>query len=66
MDGAVAYKIYRATGNGSFKLMYTATGTSYTNTNNKAGTTYRYYVVAVAENTWGNSAASNIVKLTAK
>ena len=66
VDGAVAYKVYRATGNGSFKLMYTTSGTSYTNTNNKAGTTYRYYIVAVAENTWGNSVGSNIVKLTAK
>ena len=66
VDGAVAYKVYRATGNGSFKLMFTTSGTSYTNTNNKAGTTYRYYVVAVAENTWAKSAASNTVKLTAK
>ena len=66
VDGAVAYKVYRATGNGAFKLMFTTSGTSYTNTNNKVGTTYRYYVVAVAENTWANSAASNTVKLTAK
>ncbi|MBR5020872.1 MAG: type I pullulanase, partial [Oscillospiraceae bacterium] len=66
VEGAVAYKVYRATSNGSFKLMYTTSNTTYTNTNNKAGTTYRYYVVAVAENTWANSAASNTVKLTAK
>ena len=46
--------------------MKTTTGTSYSNTNHVNGTTYYYYVVAVAENTWANSAASNVVKLTAK
>ena len=66
VEGAVAYKVYRADASGTYKLMKTVTGTSYTNTNNKAGTTYTYYVVAVAENTAANSAASNIVKLTAK
>ena len=67
VEGAVSYKVYRAESeNGTYKLMKTTTGTSYTNTNNVAGTTYYYYVVAVCENTWGNSAASNIVSLTAK
>ena len=67
VDGAVSYKVYRAESeNGSYKLMKTVTGTSYTNTNNVAGTTYYYYVVAVAENTAANSAASNVVTLTAK
>ena len=66
VEDAVAYKVYRADASGTYKLMKTTTGTSYTNTNNKAGTTYTYYVVAVAENTAANSAASNIVKLTAK
>ena len=67
VDGAVSYKVYRATSaDGEYKLMKTTTGTSYTNTNNKAGTTYRYYIVAVAEKTSANSAASNVVKLTAK
>ena len=66
VEGAVAYKVYRADASGTYKLMKTTTGTSYTNTNNEAGTTYTYYVVAVAENTAANSAASNIVKLTAK
>ena len=67
VDGAVSYKVYRATSaNGEYKLMKTVTGTSYANTNHVNGTTYYYYVVAVAENTWANSAASNVVKLTAK
>ena len=67
VDGAVKYQIYRATTrDGEYKLMYTTSGTSYTNTNNVAGTTYYYYVVAVAENTAANSAASNVVTLTAK
>ena len=67
VEGAVSYKVYRAESeNGSYKLMKTVTGTSYTNTNNVAGTTYYYYVVAVAENTVANSAASNVVTLTAK
>ena len=61
------YKVYRAESrNGSYKLMKTTTGTSYSNTNHVNGTTYFYKVVAVCENTWGNSAASNVVKLTAK
>ena len=67
VDGAVSYKVYRATSaDGEYKLMKTTTGTSYTNTNHVNGRTYYYKVVAVCENTSGNSAASNVVKLTAK
>ena len=67
VEGAVSYKVYRAESeNGTYKLMKTVTGTSYSNTNCVEGTTYYYYVVAVCENSWGNSAASNIVSLTAK
>ena len=67
VEGAVSYKVYRATSaDGEYKLMKTTTGTSYSNTNHVNGTTYYYYVVAVAENVWGNSAPSNVVKLTAK
>ena len=67
VEGAISYKVYRsASADGEYKLMKTATGTSYINTNNIAGTTYYYKVVAVCENSWGNSAASNVVKLTAK
>ena len=67
VDGAVAYKVYRAESeNGEYQLMKTTTGTSYGNTNHVNGTTYYYYVVAVAENVWGNSAPSNVITLTAK
>ena len=67
VDGAVSYKVYRAESeNGEYKLMKTVTGTSYTNTNCVGGTTYHYYVVAVAKNTAANSAASNVIALTAK
>ena len=67
VDGAVSYKVYRAeSANGDYKLMKTVTGTSYTNTSHVNGKTYFYKVVAVCENTSGNSAASNVVKLTAK
>ena len=67
VEGAVSYKVYRATEkDGEYKLMKTVSGTSYTNTNCVKGTTYYYYVVAVCENSAGNSAASNIVSLTAK
>ena len=67
VEGAVSYKVYRAeSADGEYKLMKTTTGTSYSNTNHVNGTTYYYYVVAVAENVWGNSAPSNVVKLTAK
>ena len=67
VDGAVSYKVYRATSeNGTYKLMKTTAGTSYTNTSVTAGKTYYYKVVAVANNTAANSAASEIVKLKAK
>ena len=67
VEGAVAYKVYRATSaDGEYKLMKTVVGISYVNTNHVDGTAYSYYVVAVCKNTAGNSAASNVVKLNAK
>lgn len=61
--GAEKYVIYRATSkSGTYKKMFTTTGTSYTNTSAKAGTTYYYKVKAICDgNTDGNSAYSNIV-----
>ena len=48
VDGAVSYQVYRSTSaDGTFKLMYTTEGTTYTNSSAKAGTRYYYYVVAV-------------------
>lgn len=62
VDGAVKYKVYRATSkNGEYKLMKTTTETTYTNSSASAGNRYYYKVVAVAENTAANSAASSIV-----
>ena len=67
VEGAVKYNVYRAdAADGTYKLMFTTTGTSYTNSNHVNGTTYHYKVVAVAENSWANAAASNVVELTAK
>lgn len=59
VDGAVSYKVYRATTeNGSYKLMKTTTNTTYVNTSITTYETYFYKVVAVAENTAANSAQS--------
>ena len=49
VEGAVEYKVYRATSkNGTYSLMYTAKGTSYTNSKAEPGRYYYYKVVAVA------------------
>jgi len=48
VDGAVKYQIYRSTSkNGTYKLMYTQKGTTYTNTKAEAGQLYYYKVKAV-------------------
>ena len=48
VDGAVKYEIWRATSkNGTYYRMYTQTGTTYSNTTAKAGSTYYYKVRAV-------------------
>lgn len=64
--GAEKYVVYRATSkNGTYKKMYTTTGTSYTNTNAKAGTTYYYKVKALcAATSAGDSAYSSVVTRT--
>ena len=55
-EGAVGYEVYRATSkDGSYKLMKTTTGTSYTNTSATAGKTYYYKVKAVAADPAANS-----------
>ena len=59
VDGAVSYKVYRAdTKDGSYKLMKTATSTSYVNTSISTYETYYYKVVAVHSNSAANSAKS--------
>ncbi|MFQ9892399.1 MAG: GH85 family endohexosaminidase C-terminal domain-containing protein [Emergencia sp.] len=51
VDGAVKYEIYRSGySNGTYKKMYTTTGTSYTNTSAGAGYTYFYRVQALDKN----------------
>ena len=66
VEGAVKYKVYRAeSADGEYKLMKTTTSTSYVNNLHVDGTTYFYKVIAVAENTSANSAASNVVTLKA-
>lgn len=61
VDGAVSYKLYRATSkNGTYKLLKTTTSTGYTDTSTKAGKVYYYKLVAVCSNSAGNSAASAV------
>ena len=61
VEGAVEYKIYRSTSKeGSYKLMKTTSGASYTNTNAKNGTTYYYKVKAIAKKEAANSAYSAV------
>ena len=67
VDGAVEYKVYRATSkSGTYSLMKTTTSLSYKNTSATAGKTYYYKVVAVCSNTAGNSAYSSIVSIKSK
>lgn len=51
VSGAAKYEVYRAdTKNGTYSLMYTTTGKSYTNTSSNAGYTYYYKVRAISKN----------------
>ena len=64
VDGAAKYYIYRSTSKtGTYKYMYSTTGTSYNNTSAVAGKTYYYKVVAVDAN--GNKGTySSVVSRT--
>jgi len=66
VSGASKYEVHRATSkNGTYKKMTTTTGTSYTNTNSTAGTTYYYKVKAICgKTTAGNSAFSDVKSMT--
>ncbi|MCR4594972.1 MAG: hypothetical protein K5761_07955 [Clostridiales bacterium] len=46
ISGAKGYYIYRKTGSGSYSVIKTQTGTDYTDTSVKSGTTYTYAVRA--------------------
>ena len=63
VTGADKYTVYRKTGNGSYKAIKTVTGTSYTDTTAKSGTTYRYNVKAKNEAGYGEYAKSGANKL---
>ena len=64
--GAKEYKVYRATEtNGKYSLIETTGDTSITDKNTVTDQTYYYYVVAIADNTKANSAASAIEKRVA-
>ena len=64
VDGAVEYEVYRATSkDGTYTLVKTTTGTSYTNTGAKAGNTYYYKVIAIASTSAANSAYSSVVSI---
>ena len=59
IDGAVKYEVYRATSkDGTYKLVKTTTGTSFTNTSTTAGKTYYYKVKAIASKSSADSAYS--------
>ncbi len=65
VDGAVQYEVYRALGsNGEFSRLTTVRGTKLVNSSAKPGQTYRYQVMAVCENKYGNSAWSEPVHAT--
>ena len=66
VEGADEYAVYRSTSEkGSYKKMITVTGTSYTNTSAKAGTTYYYKVKALSDDKdVNNSELSKVVKRT--
>ncbi len=63
VSGATEYRVYRAaTRNGTYKLMGTVTGTSYTDESAYAGYTYFYKVKAVSKvKTAANSASSAVI-----
>ena len=67
VDGAVEYKVYRATSKtGTYSLVKTTTSLSYKDTKATSGKTYYYKVVAVCSNTAGNSAYSSVVSIKSK
>jgi len=67
IDGAISYKVYRATSSGGdYKLLKTVTdGTLYVDASAKAGTKYYYKVKAICSNSSGNSAYSVVDSIKA-
>ena len=67
VPGADRYEVYRATSpNGTYSLVYSPEGPSFTTSNFSAGGTYYFKVKAInADNPAGNSSFSDIVAITA-
>ena len=67
ITGAKSYKVYRSTTkSGTYSLMKTVTGTSYTNLTSKSGKTYYYKVRAISANTNAHSVYSTPVSRICK
>ena len=65
IDGAVEYKVLRATSKtGPYSIVKTTAGTSYTNTSAETGNAYYYKVIAVHANSAANSAYSEVKSRT--
>ena len=60
IEGAVKYKVYVSTNNKDWSHLTTTTNTSVNHTSAVAGTRYYYKVMAIAENTYANSAYSTV------
>lgn len=64
VSSAKKYQVYRATSqNGKYSSVKTVTGTSYTDTTAKPGTTYYYRVHAIGTSSTTKSIASNVVSM---
>ena len=63
VTGAKNYKIYRKTGTGSYSVIATATGTSYTDATAKSGISYIYAVRACNGNSQGTYTEAAIRRL---
>ncbi|MBQ5781822.1 MAG: hypothetical protein IIV99_00340 [Oscillospiraceae bacterium] len=62
VEGAAEYCVYRSTSkNGSYKKVFTTTGTTYTNSSATAGTRYFYKVVAAGASKEADSGFSAVV-----
>jgi lactocepin len=67
VEGASKYEIYRATAkSGTYSLVKTTTGKSFTDKNVTAGTTYYYKVKAIHSNSSATSAYSSIDSIQSK
>ena len=65
VDGAERYEVWRAySADGTYYKMGSTTGTAYTNTSAKAGTTYYYKIYAIGSSSYSRSAASTVKNMT--